>query len=137
MDKIKANHTYPDATNYWAPLYTIHKDDDTGEEGQINSINTPREKKIQEALERAGNKWTRRLEGQKVKQREHKIIIDTGATSHFMSAELDLPNTGPSNKDVYLPDNTILTMVNKTLLPFEQLTKATERQMYYQDSKSP
>jgi hypothetical protein len=59
-----------------------------------------------------------------VKQSEHKIIIDSGATSHFMSAELDLPNTGPSNKDVYLPDNTTLTTANKTLLPFEQLTKA-------------
>ncbi len=61
LDKIKANHTYPDVTNYWAPLYTIQEDDNTGEEEQINSINTPSKKKIQETLERAGNKWTRRL----------------------------------------------------------------------------
>jgi hypothetical protein len=41
-----------------------------------------------------------------------------------MSEELNLPNRGPSIKDVYLPDNTKLTTVNKTLISFEQLTKA-------------
>jgi hypothetical protein len=52
------------------------------------------------------------------------ISIDSGATSHFMSKELNLPNTGLSNKEVYLPDNTKLTTANKTLLPFKQMTKA-------------
>ena len=52
------------------------------------------------------------------------IIINSGTTSHFMSKELNLPNTGPSNKEVYLPDDTKLMTANKTLLPFEQLTKA-------------
>jgi hypothetical protein len=94
LDKINTNHTYPDATNYWAPLDTIQEDDDTGKEEHINSISTGREK-IQQTLERAGNKWTRRLEAQKEKQQEHKIIIDSGATSHFVSQELDLPDTGP------------------------------------------
>lgn len=41
-----------------------------------------------------------------------------------MSKELNLPNRGPSIKDVYLPDNTKLMTVNKTLISFEQLTKA-------------
>jgi hypothetical protein len=54
------------------------------------------------------------------------IIIDSGATSHFMSKELNLPNTGPSNNEVYLPDDTKLTTANKTLLPLEQLTKAAQ-----------
>ena len=52
------------------------------------------------------------------------IIINSGTKSHFMSKELNLPNTGPSNKEVYLPDDTKLMTANKTLLPFEQLTKA-------------
>jgi hypothetical protein len=43
-----------------------------------------------------------------------------------MSEELDLPNMGPSNKDVYIPDDTKLMAANKTLLPFEQMTKATQ-----------
>jgi hypothetical protein len=40
-----------------------------------------------------------------------------------MSLELNLPNTGPSNKEVYLPDDMKLMMANKTLLPFEQLSR--------------
>jgi hypothetical protein len=40
-----------------------------------------------------------------------------------MSPELNLPNTGPSNIEVYLPDDMKLMMANKTLLPFEQLSR--------------
>jgi hypothetical protein len=123
LDKINTNHTFPNATNYSASLDTIQEDDNTGHEEHINSISTSGEKKIQETLERAGNKWTH-IRSTKRKRHEHKIIIDSGATSHFVSQELDLPNTGPSNKDVYLPDNTKRTTTNKTLLPFQQLTMA-------------
>ncbi len=125
MDKINTNHTYLDATNYWTPLVTVQEEDKTGEEKTINSISIVGKKKIQETLKSTGNKWTRRLERQKEKCCEHKIIINSRATSHFMSKELDLPNTGPSNKEVYLPDDTKLPMANKTLLPFKQLSKAT------------
>jgi hypothetical protein len=65
----------------------------------------------------------RRSEGRKEKQCKHKMIINSGATSHFMSPELNLPNTEPSNKEVYLPDDTKLMTANKTLLPFEQLSR--------------
>jgi hypothetical protein len=119
LDKINANHTYPDVTNYWTPLETVEEEDDTGQEN-INNI----EMKIQETTKRTGNKWTRRAKERKEKQCKHKIIINSGTTSHFMSEELDLPNTGPSNKDMYLPDDTKLTTANKTLLPFKQMTKA-------------
>jgi hypothetical protein len=125
LDKINTNHTYLDATNYWTPLVTVQEEDKTGEEKTINSISIVGKKKIQETLKSTGNKWTRRLERQKEKCCEHKIIINSRATSHFMSKELDLPNTGPSNKEVYLPDDTKLPMANKTLLPFKQLSKAT------------
>ena len=55
------------------------------------------------------------------------MIIDSGATSHFMSKESNLPMEGTSNKEVYLPDNTKLRTSNKTKLPFKQLTdKARE-----------
>jgi hypothetical protein len=40
-----------------------------------------------------------------------------------MSPELNLLNTGPSNIEVYLPDDTKLMTANKTLLPFEQLSR--------------
>ena len=61
------------------------------------------------------------------RRREHKIIIDSGATSHFMSKEFNFPSEGTSNKIVYLPDNTILQTSTKTKFPFKQLTnKARE-----------
>jgi hypothetical protein len=40
--------------------------------------------------ERKSNKWTRRKEQQK----ECQIIINSGATLHFMSKELKLPKLG-------------------------------------------
>ncbi len=110
---------------YWAPLETIEEEDDTGPK-HINSITAFDETKINETLEKVRNKWTKIAEKRKEKRCQQMIIIDSGVTSHFMSKELDLPNTGPSNKEVYLPDNTKLTTANKILLPFEQLTKAAQ-----------
>ncbi len=46
-----------------------------------------------------------------------------GATSHFMCNNLNLPNKGPSDKEVYLPDNTVLKTSIRTELPFNQLSK--------------
>jgi hypothetical protein len=122
LDKINTTPIYLDNMNYWAPLDTIEAEDDTEEES-INNTNTSKEKKTQETIKRTGNKWTRRSEGRKEKQREHQIIINSSTTSHFMSPELNLPNTGPSNIEVYLPDDTKLMRGNKTLLPFEQLSR--------------
>ena len=51
------------------------------------------------------------------------MIINSGATSHFISEEMNLPKGNKSNKEVYLPDNTILRMSTKTKLPFVQLTE--------------
>jgi hypothetical protein len=74
-------------------------------------------------LERKSNKWTRRKE----KRKEHQIIINSGATLHFMSEELKLPNLGQSNKSLYLPNNAKLMTLYKTQLPFGQMSdKARE-----------
>jgi hypothetical protein len=132
LDKINTTQIYLDNMNYWAPLDTIEEKDDTEEES-INNTNTSKEKKTQETIKRTGNKWTRISEGRKEKQCKHQIIINSSATSHFMSPELYLPNTGPSNIEVYLLDDTKLMVANKTLLPQGQ----HERQKYSQDSKSP
>ncbi len=95
LDKINTHHTYLDVTNYWAPLEKIEEEDDTEEE-QINNI----VENTLEAPTKSGNKWTRRLEKRQKKQNEHKIIFDSGATSHFMSDDMYLPNIGQSNKEV-------------------------------------
>ncbi len=62
----------------------------------------------------------------KMKQNEHSITIDSGATSHFVSKEANLPIMGKVNDEVYLPDGSTLTAMNKTPLPFEQMTKASQ-----------
>ena len=49
------------------------------------------------------------------------MIINSGATSHFISEEMNLPKGNKSNKEVYLPDNTTLRTSTKTKLPFAQL----------------
>ena len=111
LNKIKVQQTYPVITNYWAPLETIEEEGNTEEEKINNTVeNTPKAQTI------SGNKWTRRLERRQNKQ-AHEIIIDSGATSHFISGEINLPNMGKSNKDVYLPNGSTLTTTTKTLFP--------------------
>jgi hypothetical protein len=61
---------------------------------------------------------------QLVRRREHKLTIDSGATSNFVCIELGLPKDGVSNKEVFLPDNSKLKTSHKTKLPFKQLSDA-------------
>jgi hypothetical protein len=111
--KIKTNHTYLAPTNYWAPLHEEETEvEETSE--QIKIIETKQSK-----ANTNGNKWTRRIE----RRRTMKLVIDSGATSHFLPEEMDLPRKGKSNKEVYLPDNTILHATYKTELPLEQLSQ--------------
>jgi hypothetical protein len=65
-----------------------------------------------------GNKWTQRA----TRRKESRMIVDLGATSHFVTEDMNLPETGPSNKIISLPDNTTLKASAKTMLPFNQLT---------------
>ncbi len=92
--KISTEHTYLVDTNYWSPLNNDNNDNDEENKEEINMINhtTP-------ATEQKSNKWTRRV----ARRLQHRIIINSGATSHFMSEDLDLPTEGTSNKEVYLP----------------------------------
>ncbi len=116
-NKINTSHTYLATTNYWAPLHEEAEDDDNDFE-QINIINN-----VQAIAHTKLNKWTRRIE----RQRQMKLVIDSGATSHFVPENMNLPKKGKSTKEVYLPDNTKLHATYKTELPFEQLSsKARE-----------
>ena len=58
------------------------------------------------------------------RRREHKLTIDSSATSNFLCEELGLPKDGVSNKEVFLPNNSKLKTSHKTKLPFEQLSDA-------------
>ncbi len=73
-----------------------------------------------------GNKWTRRA----TRQKESRMIVNSGATSHFVTEDMNLPKTGPSNKMIYLPNNTTIKASAKTMLPFNQLMdKAREAEI--------
>jgi hypothetical protein len=68
------------------------------------------------------NKWKQRIERRHEKQsqkNQHRIIINLEATSHFLSKDLNLPRTGPSQIEVFLPDNSKFQSSSKTQLPFE------------------
>ena len=56
-----------------------------------------------------------------------KLVIDSGATSHFVPENMNLPRGGRSTKEVYLPDDTKLQATYRTQLPLKQLSdKARE-----------
>jgi len=63
-------------------------------------------------------KWIRRI----ARRRENKLIIDSGATSHFITEDFHLPMEGASNKEVFLPNNATLRTSWRTKLPFDTLT---------------
>ena len=113
--KINTNHIYTAATNYWSPLDDNDNEDDEENNKEINTTQSPAK-----TIEKKVNKWSRQI----TRQQHHNIIIDSGATSHFMSEDLNLPKEGPSNKVVYLPNNAKLKTSQRTKLPFEDLTQA-------------
>jgi hypothetical protein len=113
QNKIKQDYTYLTATNYWTPLDKNEEESKEQEEEEITMMQT-----TPTTPERKSNKWTRIKE----KQKKHQIIINSGATLHFMSKKLKLLTLGQSNKSVYLPNNAKLTTLYKTQLPFGQMS---------------
>ena len=109
-NKIITDNVYLAATNYWTPLQTDENEEDkeTEEANKINNNQIPKT-----------NKWERRL----ARRIEKRMVIDSGATTHFCSEEMDLPKEGKSNKAVYLPNGDIIRTTKKTSLPFQQLSK--------------
>ncbi len=116
QDKLSTNHPYLEATNYWTPLNNDNNDN-TDETEEINMI-----KELGKAEKLKGNKWT----GRQARRQEQRMIIDSGATSHFVSEDMNLPKGGKSNKQVYLPDDTTLRTSIKTKLPFPRLSEAAQ-----------
>ncbi len=100
--------------NYWTPL-NENNDKNDKEEEEVNMVQS-----IPVKAEEKSIKWAQQIEQLK----ELKIIIDSGATSHFMSEELHLPVEGASNKTVFLPDNSQLRTSTQTKLPLKQGSEA-------------
>jgi hypothetical protein len=116
MNKININHTYQAVTYYWAPLEDNNKEKQEEEIKIILKVNLKQKPK--------SNKWTQRMDRRQAirgQQNQQNIITDSRATSRFIAEDLNLPKTGPSQIEVYLPDDSKLQSSRKTQLPFEQL----------------
>jgi hypothetical protein len=50
------------------------------------------------------------------------MVLDSGATSHFVRPEEDLSITGLSNKRVNLPDGSTIQATHTATLPFDALS---------------
>ena len=57
-----------------------------------------------------------------MKQATLKLVIDSGATSHFLCEEENLPETGRTSTTIYLPDDTTLKATTKVQPPIPELT---------------
>jgi hypothetical protein len=64
-----------------------------------------------------------------VDQTTLKLVIDSGATSHFLCEEENLPETGRTSTTIYLPDDTMLKATTKVQLPIPELTSKTRDAM--------
>ncbi len=95
MNKIESNHTCLAATNYWTLLQS--NDDET--DNEIKEANYIHKTPTNETPK--SNKWERRI----TRKCEKQMVIDSGATSHFFSEDMDLPEEGKSNKAVHLPNS--------------------------------
>ena len=123
MSKLKEKTcTYSKLDNYWAPLA-----DDNEEDEDDDIINNLNDVQIQEDFRSTIRNWiTQRLTKNKLLQpKTSTMIVDSGATSHFIRAEEKLPNTGISTKVVFLPNGEQIKASHTTELPFPSLsTKA-------------
>jgi TfoX/Sxy family transcriptional regulator of competence genes len=124
-NKLNTTITHPAVTNYWTPFTDNDDDEPTTEEESINTIKSTKQKHQPKS-----NKWKRRSARRhemRQQRNEESIIIDSGATSHFVTEGLNLPATGPSDLTVYLPDDSTLRATSATQLPFEQLSDEARR----------
>ena len=101
-----------DSNNNWAPLAdTMEKDDE--------ETDLPHTQTTQETI--MPSRWTllRALfGGQTIKS----MVLDSGATLHFVQQEDNLPIIGPSHKQVQMPNGHIETVSHKAQLRYATLS---------------
>ena len=112
--------------NYWAPLEYNEEDDDVGVQTttEYAVANNVTDAAVQQDLRHVILSWiNQRVSKNKPFVRTAStMIVNPGATSHFVRPEEKLPITGTSHKVVMLPDGTSLQATHTALLPFESLS---------------
>ncbi len=106
----------------------MEEEDNKQSKEEINVTNNKATKQLKT------NKWMQREEARRTKHIEKQMIINSAATSNFISDELDLPKTGASEIKVYLPDNSKLP--TRPCHHLKNYQKKQEKPTYSQDSKS-
>ncbi len=116
IDKIK-NQTHPEIKNYWAPLYEEEDEANDEEECQHEMNAKETTKKKNKPRNRPGG----RQRSEKAKQTRLKLVIDSGATSHLLREEENLPKIGGTSTTIYLPDDSTMKATIKVQLPIPVL----------------
>ena len=116
ISKIK-NQTHLEVKNYWTPL------DKEEDEEEIEEAHPQEISKIETTIKKnnSRNRPGGSQRSEKVKQATLKLVIDSGATSHILCEEENLPETGRTSTTIYLPDDTTLKATTKVQLPIPEL----------------
>ncbi len=126
VSKVENNCTYTNTANYWAPLsYDEEEDDHANVAATVDHINNNSDHAaVQRDLRHMIWSWiNQRVSKNKPFVRTAStMVLDSGATSHFVRLEEKLPTTGASQKVVMLPDGSSIQATHTTLLPFEELS---------------
>jgi hypothetical protein len=93
LNKIESHHTYLAATNYWTPIQSNDNETDNEIKEANDILKTPTNETPK------SNKWEKRI----ARKHEKQMVIDSGATLHFCSEDMDLPEQGKSNKQSISP----------------------------------
>ncbi len=122
VSKINATSTYSLAANYWAPLDETDSEDNKEDNVEYNNNITNDDAQID--LQSTIRAWINQQMGRN-KPFQHTpstMVVDSGATLHFVRPEENLPITGESCKVVYLPNGTSIKATHTTTLPFKNLS---------------
>ncbi len=118
-------HTYYATANYWAPLSNYDdNDDDNIESAQHVNIKDTSDSEVQHNQQTMILTWINQCNDKSkgFVQKASTMVFDSGATSHFVCPEENLPIAGKSNKIVTLPNGSTITATHTTELPFNALT---------------
>ncbi len=109
--------------NYWAPLNETDDEDKlTLAIAKTPAHHTQVEKEFQHNF----RQWLHRRCGVKIQHRHRTsgMVLDSGATSHFVRQSDNLPSMGESNMSVRLPNGDSIHASHTVNLPYSALSNA-------------
>jgi hypothetical protein len=133
--KVKSVDTYVNAENYWAPLTNYDDDDDNNEDIQSypneqqtehsSALTKPPQHHttVEANFKHTFRRWLQQRCGMKLvpKAKTKGMVLDSGATSHFVQGADDLPATGSLRMSVMLPNGESIKATYTVDLQFEHL----------------